>query len=64
MAEKIKTVCGQVWSDFLACAGAFVGFCGAAQSIVDVVNSFKPGTMKGLPTKADDKPPVVEVLVK
>ncbi len=64
MTEKIKTICGQVWGDFLACAGAFVGFCGAAQAIIDVVNSFKPGTIKNLPTKADDRPPVAEIPTK
>lgn len=55
MTENIKTVCSQIWGDFLTCAGAFVGFCGAVQTIIDVVNSFKAGTIKSLPTKADDK---------
>ena len=55
MSEKIKNAAGQLWSDFVACAGIFTSFCGVVSAVISVINACNPGTLSDLPTKVTSK---------
>lgn len=55
MVKEVKATATQMWKDFVNCAGVFVSFCGMVGSAIAFVNSLKPESLEGLPTKSQDK---------